>query len=427
MACTAEGCHATLNRKRFVHSPVAKNACESCHHATTDVATGKVPQGQCVAAWKLARPAEELCLACHKVVTKNFAHKPVQEGKCTGCHDPHQSEHAYMLKQDPASDLCFSCHEKKDYDSKPFAHPPAKSGACILCHDAHSSWNPRLLAKTGSQLCFTCHEDVKFEVADRRHVHDPVLKDCSACHDPHASAYPAHLKKPVKDLCLGCHTRIKDLVETSDRVHGAIETEKSCTNCHTGHASDLPRLLRKPLLDGCLECHDKPVQGADGKPLANMAELLSDNPEHHGPVRRADCSSCHDPHASPNFRLLTRLYPKDFYQKGFNVEGYDLCFQCHFKELALVEEGPGVTRFQHGKVNLHYSHVHREKGRTCRACHAIHASKHPAHLVDTFEFGEWKNAPLGFEKLPDGGSCAPACHKKVAYERGSQEPVPVVK
>jgi predicted CXXCH cytochrome family protein len=203
--------------------------------------------------------------------------------------------------------------------------------------------------------------------------------------------------------------------------------DRGCLNCHAGHGSNLPRLLARPLLDSCLECHDRPVPDRNGGELPDFAELLHDNPYYHGPVRRADCSSCHEPHASPNFRLLRKLYPREFYLPDFDIERYDLCFQCHFKELVLVERGPGITRFRHGDVNLHYRHVNREKSRTCRACHAVHASKKPAHLVETFTFGEWKEAPLGYEKLPGGGSCAPACHRKVAYIRGSKEPVPAVK
>lgn len=427
VSCVTRDCHVSLSQKRYLHGPVAKESCNSCHLAKTKIAKEAPTAGRCVAAWKLSRPEAELCQSCHPLVLRNYVHAPVAEGLCTGCHDPHGSDHAHLLASDPARKLCFSCHEQKEYTGKEHDHEPASSGACILCHDSHSSWNPRLLVKTGSRLCLTCHEDVQDEVARRRHVHDPVLKDCGGCHAPHGSEFPAQLRAAPRELCLTCHEEIQELVGTSSRVHGALETERSCLNCHAGHAADLPRFLSMPLLDGCLTCHDKTIEGAGGQKLANIALLLRNNPDHHGPVRRADCTSCHDPHASPNFRRLRGRYPKEFYLTEFDIESYGLCFQCHFRELVLVEKGPGVTRFQHGDVNLHYTHVNREKSRTCRACHATHASKNPAHIANTFTFGEWKDAPIGYEKLPDGGTCASACHRKVTYERGSEKPVPVVK
>ena len=43
------------------------------------------------------------------------------------------------------------------------------------------------------------------------------------------------------------------------------------------------------------------------------------------------------------------------------------------------ERSKTVTDFRYGNVNLHKLHVNREKGRTCRACHNIHASDQYDH------------------------------------------------
>ena len=201
-------------------------------------------------------------------------------------------------------------------------------------------------------------------------------------------------------------------------VHGAVSSEDACVSCHTGHGGSMPKLLAQPLLDLCLSCHDRPLEMPDGQKLMDMATLLRDNPDHHGPVRRADCVACHDPHAAPNFRLLGKEYPKLFYAP-FDLKNYDLCFTCHVKELVTVERGEGVTGFRNGEQNLHFVHVHKDKkGRTCRACHEVHASKRPFHIREKVPFGAggWE-IEINFETRPDGGGCAPGCHEARTYSR----------
>jgi predicted CXXCH cytochrome family protein len=84
--------------------------------------------------------------------------------------------------------------------------------------------------------------------------------------------------------------------------------------------------------------------------------------------------------------------------------------------------GTGVTRFRDGESNLHYVHVNQEKGRTCRACHEVHASKRPFHVRESVPFGSkgWL-LEINFEALPDGGRCAPGCHEAKSYARGEAE------
>jgi predicted CXXCH cytochrome family protein len=278
----------------------------------------------------------------------------------------------------------------------------------------------------GSELCLSCHHEVQEDFASANYQHPPVKEDCSRCHDAHSSDHPYQLRGG-KELCLDCHQNVGELLANASLVHGAIDEEGGCHRCHSGHSSRFASLLKRPPLDSCLECHDRPVEAADGAILANIADQLAKNPYFHGPIRRADCSACHDPHASSNFRLLRHDYPRQFYLPEFNLESFGLCFQCHLPQLVQVERGSRITRFQDGDGNLHYTHVHREKSRTCRACHHEHASATPDHIRETFVFGGWLEAPVKFERLSDGGACTPACHKRKEYHRGTKEPVPVVK
>jgi predicted CXXCH cytochrome family protein len=153
-----------------------------------------------------------------------------------------------------------------------------------------------------------------------------------------------------------------------------------------------------------------------------MALLLKNNPDWHGPIRQGACSACHNPHAGKNFRLLAENYPPQFYAP-FNVDTFKLCFKCHIPDLVLKPSGQGLTQFRNGDKNLHWLHVNQEKGRTCRACHEVHASRRPAHIREAVPFGSsgWL-LDLNFKQSTDGGSCSPGCHTLRSYGRTSPMP-----
>lgn len=409
--CVSSDCHGDKLVGKVLHAPSAQRKCDACH-LLADAAEHR---------FTLTVDKAKLCTACHVQTYRDVVHQPVADGDCTGCHDPHGSDHRFSLLDDPVGGLCGRCHKPEEFTGKKHVHGPVAAGACILCHEVHSSWHPRLLVKPEQDLCVSCHEDVIADLELYRHVHPPVVQGrCATCHDPHASDHPAQLRRGAPEICFSCHEHdaIKRKVETSQHQHGALGTEVSCTGCHAGHGSAMPKLLAQPLMSLCLSCHDKPVETKDNRRLTDMALLLKDNPDHHGPVRRADCAACHDPHASPNFKLLAGEYPEMFYAP-FDLKNYDLCFTCHIKELVTVETSLGVTGFRHGERNLHFVHVNKEKkGRTCRACHEVHASKRPFHMREKVPFGDggWE-IEVNFEKRPDGGRCAPGCHEEEVYRR----------
>jgi hypothetical protein len=76
-----------------------------------------------------------------------------------------------------------------------------------------------------------------------------------------------------------------------------------------------------------------------------------------------------------------------------------------------------LTNFRDGDRNLHFLHVNKEKrGRTCRACHEVHASAYPLQLREKVPYGKWM-MPLNYKKRESGGSCHPGCHELEAYDR----------
>lgn len=407
MRTCAKECHQEQFDHKVMHGP-ALSSCEACH----------VQGNPSEHKFFLIRPSEQLCKGCHQMPHQGIEHTPVREGKCQECHDPHGSDHVKMLKADPRRDLCMKCHDK-NFAGKEFVHGPVAVGACIVCHSPHSSKEPKLLSTPTEALCLSCHKEVKDKAtAPGMHKHGALDEGCVRCHDPHASSHKFQLKEPAPTLCLSCHKQKFDqMVGDAKVVHGAVTQEGGCSGCHEPHGSKFASLQRGTQPELCLRCHDKPIKTASGETLANMAALLKDNPDHHGPIREGACTACHNAHAGDHFRMLTEEYPPQFYAP-FDIARFKLCFTCHIPDLVLKSSGAGLTQFRNGDKNLHYLHVNQEKGRTCRACHEVHASKHPAHVRDTVPFGStgWL-LEINFQKTAAGGSCAPGCHQPREYSR----------
>ncbi len=410
--CVTSECHGDLVRREHLHVPAAQRKCTACHSLRSAEAH----------TFDLRLPADRLCTQCHTLKRPDFLHAPVRDGNCTACHDPHGSEHRFMLRADPVEDLCRNCHDTQKSPSRAFIHAPVAAGTCVLCHEAHGSWQPHLLVESGRGLCTSCHASVERAFRGGSSLHEPAAEGrCTACHDPHAADHPMQLAADTPELCNSCHPEIQERIVNAATVHEVVRTDRSCANCHDPHAGAYDKLLASAPSDLCLTCHDRTIPMADGVALQDLAKLLRENPYHHGPIRNGDCSACHDPHAGDHFRLLLNDYPAEFYAP-FRLETYDLCFNCHVPDLVLEPAGEGITGFcdqtAEGARNLHYVHVNQEKGRTCRACHEVHASSQPFHIRESVPFGEdgWPLA-INFSVEEGGGSCAPACHKPQTYRR----------
>jgi predicted CXXCH cytochrome family protein len=409
--CVSETCHASILNRKVMHGPTAQQKCQSCHQYA-DASRHQ---------FKLAQQAEKLCETCHTIKQRTVVHAPVSQGRCTGCHDPHGSDQRFMLVADPTKGLCLTCHKQTDFAKLKFVHGPVASGACIVCHEPHSSWEAKLLVKPAGDLCVQCHSEVarKTEANGQdRHLHAPVKdQSCAACHDPHASNNKFQLRQAAPDLCFSCHKELQKTLASAKVVHGAVTQEGGCLTCHSAHASTLPKLAQAAQPKMCLSCHNQPLKTASGQTLTDMAALLKDNPQHHGPIREGACTACHQPHANDRFRLLSQDYPPDFYAP-FAIERYALCFGCHIPQLVTEKHGTGLTRFRQGDVNLHWVHVNQPKGRTCRACHEVHASQNPFHIRDAVPFGTTWMLEIGYKQNSDGGSCSPGCHVTRTYNNG---------
>jgi predicted CXXCH cytochrome family protein len=308
------------------------------------------------------------------------------------------------------------CHNS--YAKKRYVHKPVALGVCKFCHQ---SVDPKehsfKLFRTGKELCGSCHEeqtkdlDVIPSVAQLRtkapqvgkskYIHKALEEDqCFDCHNPHSSDYEFLLSSAkVAESCRECH----EINENVKNPHEPV-ADGECNLCHDSHSSNNRYLLIHDQRQLCFSCHE------DTKAELDRFEYV------HKPVVDRECRDCHEPHGSDYYRLLVKQYPSEFYTP-FDISNYDLCFSCHQEDIVLVKETENLTDFRNGETNLHYLHVNMpERGRTCRACHATHASDQPKHLREKVPFGRW-GIPIQFEKTETGGGCSPGCHESRAYDR----------
>jgi predicted CXXCH cytochrome family protein len=390
-SCATAECHAKLLKPKNVHP--ATDACDSCHEA---VATPHPQAGK--KTFKLAQALPELCSTCHDPFGKKAdVHPPVKDGDCTTCHDPHASDEAKLLTS-PVKDLCETCHS--DHVEFKVLHGPVSAGDCTACHNPHESDIKPLLVKQAPDLCFDCHGDIQ-DVLKKKDVHPAIDAGCTTCHNPHGSAHPKLLSDEGQALCFQCHDTIAETVQKAAVPHAALTSANGCTSCHSPHASDNEKLLLNPQKQTCLSCHKNVV-------TKNMTQL-------HGPINDGKCTACHVPHGGQYRKLLMQDFPQDPYVP-YTDTAFALCFSCHNRDLLQYPDTSFATNFRDGDRNLHYLHVNRQKGRSCRMCHAIHGSAGPKLVAESVAFGKW-NLPLKFVKTETGGGCSPGCHRPAAYDR----------
>jgi len=403
-SCSDMACHGGLTKRKTLHAPLEGDACDTCHEQ----------ENPTIHAFKYPYQGNELCTDCHDEFEGKHIHEAVASGDCITCHNPHSSDTAALLTSDSVGDLCNECHEEVTDDFE-FLHGPVAAGDCTVCHQPHASEHGALLTTAGNDLCFECHDDVEDDLADATSKHSPVEDSCTACHSPHGGKHKMMLSQPSPALCLDCHDDIADRVDEATYKHSAVTTGNGCTNCHVPHASKYASLMRDTNVKTCLSCHGKEIKSGS-RVFASIGEQLKNNTHLHGPVQDGECTACHTPHGGEHARLLTEAFPTTFYSP-FAEDNYAICFSCHDVEAFEEAQVEDETAFRNGTQNLHFLHVNKpKKGRTCTACHAVHASSSRGHLAKSTIFGKW-TLPIRFAPTETGGSCQPGCHKPYRYDR----------
>jgi predicted CXXCH cytochrome family protein len=191
---------------------------------------------------------------------------------------------------------------------------------------------------------------------------------CDSCHESVATPHPQKGKKTFKlsqEPPELCYACHDAFGKKSD-IHPPV-AEFMCTTCHDPHASAEPKLLVQPLKELCESCHE------DKTKFKNL----------HGPVSAGDCTACHNPHESDIKPLL--LKPAD-----------DLCVGCHVDVQELLKKAD----------------VHPALEGGCTSCHNPHGSDFPKLLPE-------QGAPVCFPchgDIEDKVTTSPVVHGAVTSE-----------
>lgn len=172
----------------------------------------------------------------------------------------------------------------------------------------------------GTSQCIVCHADAEHSLESSAHgnlnfSHMDALGDrrCETCHGPgslHMSSGgdPEKILNPSRnpEVCFQCH-KDKESQLHMPGAHPLISGKINCVDCHNFHEEKdvFETSFREiPGDEACVKCH------------SSHSESFVFEHE----AMREGCISCHDPHGTPNEKML-------------RIRDANLCLQCHMTEV----------------------------------------------------------------------------------------------
>lgn len=158
-----EPCHQTMFHRSSSHVPASDWDCLMCHDPLS------VPKYQLYTNKKYDA---SLCFECHsdveEAVTKERAvHAPAGAGDCKVCHDLHSSGFDKLVVN-KTNKICSACHDNVSntphpivnhpLEGKPDPHRKGKELSCVSCHNPHASDHEYLLIGNKLSICQACHQ-----------------------------------------------------------------------------------------------------------------------------------------------------------------------------------------------------------------------------------------------------------------------------
>jgi DmsE family decaheme c-type cytochrome len=293
--------------------------------------------------------------------------------------EPTKSEPAKSEPQSPPSgdyvgmDTCITCHadQGKHFQNtimgRAFARPRTdlEKLGCEACHGpgrAHVeagggkdtiavrfTKDSKNTVEEKNNVCLSCHakgnrmfwygsphESRNIACVDCHIGHEPQTKKLSADSRFNAPLTDVQTRKQQPELCLTCHLMRRAQLQRSSHMPYR-EGKVTCSSCHNPHGTPNPyQLIHATTNENCYSCH---------------AERRGPFLWEHPPVME-NCANCHEPHGTNNPQLLKVRMPR-------------VCDSCH------------VTS-RHPTVPTLLNSV-RDFNRGCSNCHSrLHGSNHPS-------------------------------------------------
>lgn len=178
------------------------------------------------------------------------------------------------------------------------------------CKDCHIEENNLFLKSAHFNInCENCHINYKKHIEEPMLSNAPYVKEniCFTCHKTY-DGLKVHKKNSIN--CLTCHT-----LNHSTKI--SKKEEINCVKCHTNEMQAKNLTYRHNL--ECKECHNPHLQKKFTPSFCTECHIDKKGPfvYEHLPRRAGKCTLCHQPHSSPNPRML----------KNPNVSL--LCLECH--------------------------------------------------------------------------------------------------
>jgi len=160
----------------------------------------------------------------------------------------------------------------------------------------------QLPSQAQSLICLKCHSAASTPALAFWNSSVHALNDvsCISCHNLHKDSRQKVSHETMAELCYGCHPDVKAQFSLFSH-HPVRERKMNCFDCHDPHGSPQHRMLKGVTIkDTCGRCH---------------ADKNGPFVYEHGDVTES-CTNCHTPHGTVNRRLLSTAMPF-------------LCIQCH--------------------------------------------------------------------------------------------------